>query len=145
MRGSGLNSFRLGTGISGGLGVTSLVNLRVLQSAGNIWTSYVFFGFSRISVREIGIAVKNTSATFCDLTQRRFVILYSRFGKTYRPHLRGSSCPAWTLKMGSRGYSETLHKIPEERRPHLNRDGSLKSRSGLNHHFHSLLIQHPCF
>jgi hypothetical protein len=35
----------------------SLMNLRVLQSAGNILNSYVIISFSRISAHEIGIVV----------------------------------------------------------------------------------------
>jgi hypothetical protein len=31
-----------------------------------------------------------TSAPFWDIKQRRVVILYRRFGTTYRPHLQGS-------------------------------------------------------
>jgi hypothetical protein len=38
------------------------------------------------------------SALFWDITQRRVVILYQRFGTTYRSHLQGSRSPrTWTL------------------------------------------------
>jgi hypothetical protein len=55
-------------------------------------------------------------ALFWDITQRRVVILYRRFGTTYRSHLQGS------LKMGRKvcfetsvqNYYSTLRNIPEE-------------------------------
>jgi hypothetical protein len=57
------------------------------------------------------------SALFWDITQRRVVILYRRFGTTYRSHLQGS------LKMGRKvcfetsvqNYHSTLRNIAEER------------------------------
>jgi hypothetical protein len=67
-------------------------------------------------------------ALFGDITQRRVVILYRRFGTIYRFH--------WSLKMGRircpetsvKDYQSTLRKIPEERRFHQRRGGSLRSR-----------------
>ena len=35
------------------------------------------------------------SALFWDITQRRVIILYRRFGTTYRSHLKGSRSPKW--------------------------------------------------
>jgi hypothetical protein len=66
---------------------------------------------------------------------RRLVVSYRRFGKTYRPHLQGSSSPR-PFKMGPIGCPETavtdhqstLCNIPEERRSNLHRGGSLISR-----------------
>jgi hypothetical protein len=63
------------------------------------------------------------SALFCDVTQRRLVVIYRRCGTTY-----------WSLKMGPIGcpamsvtnYESTVRKITEERRPHLHRGWSLK-------------------
>ena len=49
------------------------------------------------------------SALFWDITRRRAVIVYWRFGTTYRSRLRGS-------------------RVREERRCHQRRGGSLKSR-----------------
>ena len=58
----------------------------------------------------------------------RVVILYRRFGTTYRSHLKRSRSPrtSWLLKMGPIGfhktsvqnYHSTLRNIPEERRFH---------------------------
>ena len=68
------------------------------------------------------------------------VILYRRFGTTYRSHFQGSRSPRLELLDALRcdpvGYPETsvqnyhyrLRNIPEERISHLNRGGSLKSR-----------------
>jgi hypothetical protein len=39
------------------------------------------------------------------------VVLYRRFGTTYRSHLPGSSWNSWPLNMGLIGYTETwIHK-----------------------------------
>jgi hypothetical protein len=67
------------------------------------------------------------SSLFRDVTQRWFVVRYRRFG---------TSWTAWALKIGTVGcpeisvtkYHSKLCNIPKERRPHLNRGGSLKSR-----------------
>jgi hypothetical protein len=72
------------------------------------------------------------SAFFWDITQRRMVIRYRRFGATYRSHLQGLKSPQspyspWTyrlLKMGPirfpetsvKGYHSTWRIIPEEGR-----------------------------
>ena len=75
-----------------------------------------------------------------DITQRKLVIMYRRFGITHWSHLRGSRIPrsrtSLLLKMGSIGYPETslrkthftLRNIPEDRRFHLHHGGSLKLR-----------------
>jgi hypothetical protein len=97
------------------------------------------------------------SALFWDITQRRVVILYRRFGTTFRSHLQGwrspirvgsrlnrvfflqafySSWTSWPLKMGPiscpetsvNEYHSTLRYTPEERRSHQHRGGSLKLR-----------------
>jgi hypothetical protein len=72
------------------------------------------------------------SVLFWALTQRRVVILYRRFGTTYRSHLKGSRSPmkllrwtSWPLKIGPircpeasvKDYHSTLRNTPEERRP----------------------------
>jgi hypothetical protein len=54
------------------------------------------------------------SAPFWDITQRMVAIHYRTFRKT---------CP----KTSVRNHRFTLHNIPEERRSHLLRNGSLKS------------------
>jgi hypothetical protein len=62
------------------------------------------------------------SAFFCDITRRRVVILYRRFGTTYRSHLQGSrvreekSRTLWPLKMGPICCPETSVKITTRRR-----------------------------
>jgi hypothetical protein len=81
------------------------------------------------------------SELFCDVTQRRVVILYRRFGTKYRSHLQGSRGPTriffldlWALKMGPircpetsvKDYHSTLRNTPEERRSRQHRGGSLK-------------------
>jgi hypothetical protein len=65
-------------------------------------------------------------ALFSDITQRRAVILYRRFGSTYPSHLQGSKSPR-PLNMGPTGcpetsvkyYHSTLHNIREERKSQL--------------------------
>ena len=48
------------------------------------------------------------SALFWDITQRTVVILYRRFGTSYRSNLEGPRYPlSWALKMGPIGCSET--------------------------------------
>ena len=44
---------------------------------------------------------------FWYVTQRRLVIIYRRFGTTYRFYLQESSRTAWPLKTGQRSCSET--------------------------------------
>jgi hypothetical protein len=69
------------------------------------------------------------SAFFWDVTQRRMVIVYWRFGKTCRSGLVAPCkmgpirCPETSVK----DYHSTLRNIPEERRSHQHRVGSLKS------------------
>jgi hypothetical protein len=63
------------------------------------------------------------SALFWDITQRRVVILYRRFGTTYL----SNCCTSWPLKMGPiccpetsvKGHHSTLRNIPEERRSQM--------------------------
>jgi uncharacterized membrane protein YgcG len=79
--------------------------------------------------------VTSISVLFCDITQRRVVILYRRFGTTYQSHLQGSQT-SWSSKMGlipcpetsEKDYHTALRNTPEERRSHRRRGGSLKSR-----------------
>jgi hypothetical protein len=95
------------------------------------------------------------AALFCNVTQCRVIILYWRFGTTYRSRLQGSRNPrrklssrakkskkkvsswtSWPLKIGPidcpetsvQNYHSTLRDIPKQRRSHRNRGGSLKSR-----------------
>jgi hypothetical protein len=81
---------------------------------------------------------------FWDITQRRLVILYRRLGTTYRSHLQGSIRSETSVK----DCHLTLRNIPEERRSHQHRGGSLKSRKGLrvelksNSLLHSYLFVH---
>jgi hypothetical protein len=74
-------------------------------------------------------------ALFWDITQRRVVILYRRFGTSYRSRLQGSKSQRkkdfFTLENGTDTLSpkhSTLCNTPEERRCHQHRGGSLKSR-----------------
>jgi hypothetical protein len=82
------------------------------------------------------------SPRFWDITRRRVEIVYRRFGTTYRFHLQGSKVQEvfffldfWPLKMELIRYTETSvnnyhmtpHNIPEARRSHEYRGGSLKS------------------
>ena len=77
------------------------------------------------------------SAPFWDITERRVVIIYWRFGTTYRSHIHGSrSSRTWPLKMGPIGcpetsaqnYHSTPRNNPEAHRSHRHCSGSLKSR-----------------
>jgi hypothetical protein len=75
------------------------------------------------------------STLFWNITQRRVVVPYRRFGRTYRSHLKGFFSSSH-LKMGPlrcpetsvKDYHSTLHNIPEERIYHVYRGASLKSR-----------------
>jgi hypothetical protein len=65
-----------------------------------------------------------------DFMQCRLVSRYRRFGKTYWSHLqrlRNQSCPETSVT----NYQLTPHNIPEERKPHLYRGGSLNARNVL--------------
>jgi hypothetical protein len=77
------------------------------------------------------------SLLYWDVTQRKLVVSHRRFGTTYRSHLQGpqSKKTAWPLKTIPTGcpetavtyYPSTLRNIPDERRSHLHRAGSLQS------------------
>jgi hypothetical protein len=78
------------------------------------------------------------SALFWGVTQRRVVVLYWRFGTTYRSNEGGLlHWTSWLLKMGPRrcpetsvkDYHSTLRNTPEDRRPHQHGGGNLKPRS----------------
>jgi hypothetical protein len=81
------------------------------------------------------------SALFWDITQRRVVILHRRFGTTICPIFKGqevqASWTSWPLgPIGCRetsvqNYHSTLRNIPEERRSHQHRGGSLKFLSDM--------------
>ena len=72
------------------------------------------------------------SALFRDITRPRVVIVYRRFGTNVSvpssrvkesPWRWGRCCPETAVK----NYHRTPHNIPEERRSHQHRGGSLKS------------------
>jgi hypothetical protein len=85
------------------------------------------------------------SAIFWDITQRRVIILYRRFGTTYRSHLQGSRSPRflrfldpWRFQRLAAPKRRTFldlplpvyaGNVPEESRCHLHRGGSLKSHT----------------
>jgi hypothetical protein len=85
------------------------------------------------------------SSLFLRFTKRRMVVSYRRFGTTYFEGSSkcviwassSSSWTAWPLKLeppgcpdtSLRNYHSTLRKIPKERRCHIFRGGSLKSRN----------------
>jgi hypothetical protein len=62
------------------------------------------------------------SMHFCDITRRRVVLVYRRFGTSYRSHIRGPR--VWPVKMGPircpetsvNNYHTTPPNIPEDRR-----------------------------
>jgi hypothetical protein len=81
--------------------------------------------------------------------RRRVVIIYRRFGTTYWSHLDGSRIrvffsysDSWPVKMGPircpetsvNNYHTTPCNVPEERRSHQHRGGSLKSLFILNNY-----------
>jgi hypothetical protein len=82
------------------------------------------------------------SSLFWDVTQRRLVISYRRFGTTYRFHLQRSSKPRFLLDYlthedGSDrlsrnvgNYQSTLRNIPEERRSDMNLHYTQKTNTG---------------
>jgi hypothetical protein len=57
------------------------------------------------------------------ITQRRMVILYLRFGTTYRSNLQGSRSPETSVK----DYHLTLRNNPEQHTCRQHRGGNLKS------------------
>jgi hypothetical protein len=63
------------------------------------------------------------SAFFWDVTQRRMVILYRRFGQLISPIFKGQEVQERVLVDFL-----TLRNIAAERRSHQHRGGSLKSR-----------------
>jgi len=68
---------------------------------------------------------RETLSTQCDICSPgmlRSVDRYRCFGTSYLSHLQESSSP---VNVGN--YQSTLRNIPEERRSHLHRGGSLKS------------------
>jgi hypothetical protein len=70
------------------------------------------------------IALYLRSAPFWGITQRRVLIIYRRFGTTYR----SIRC----LETSVKDYHSTLRYTPEQRSFHQHRIGSLKSRIALN-------------
>jgi hypothetical protein len=79
------------------------------------------------------------SALFCDITQRRVVIVYRWFGTTYRSHLQGSRVQESYFFLGLstredgsqksvKNYHTTPHNIPVECRSYQHCGSSLKSR-----------------
>ena len=49
------------------------------------------------------------SAFFCDFTRRKLVVIYRRFGTTYRSHLQGSSSSFGPLKFEAPRFQENWH------------------------------------
>jgi hypothetical protein len=72
---------------------------------------FFFFG-------SLQLFISRDLRSFSDFTQGKMVNSYRRFGTTYRSRLSKSLTV----------YLSTLRNIPEERRSHLHRDGSPKSR-----------------
>jgi hypothetical protein len=67
---------------------------------------------------QVSAAMLMTSALFWDITQRRMIILYRRFGTTYRSHLPRSKSPrtqekktSWPLMMGRIRCPENVGKL----------------------------------
>jgi hypothetical protein len=92
-------------------------------------------------------AMFTRSALFWDITLRRVVIVYRRFGTTYRSHLTCQDFHSWPVKMGPirfpetsvNNYHTTQRNIPEERISHQHRDGSPTSRSSFQFSPHDTL------
>jgi hypothetical protein len=83
-------------------------------------------------------AMLTTSALFWDITRRRVVIVYRRFGKTYRSHLHGSrvrlgkEMPGLLTREDGTDTSwnvgkhhTALRNVPEERRYHVSFNSTL--------------------
>ena len=74
------------------------------------------------------------SALFWDITKRRVVILYRRFGTTYRSHLQGSRSTIFLLgpiscsETSVQNYYSTLCNIAGQRRSYLQHGVTMKSR-----------------
>jgi hypothetical protein len=107
------------------------------------WKLFVQLGHILASL-PIGTLSKIRPTFFWVITQRRFIILYRRFGKTDRPHLPiaktstfFTSRTSWYLKMGPIRYPETsvekYHSTNSEgRRYRLHCRRSLKSGTSLD-------------
>jgi len=72
-----------------------------------------------------------TSAVFNDVTEPKPIVGYRRFGTCDRSHLQKSSYHCLTcgvyVSRNFGDYQPTLRNSPEERRPQIQRSGSLKS------------------
>jgi len=64
-------------------------NLNTLFLCFAVWTSAL----------DISVAVYTRSSLFWDVTQRRLLVIYRRFGANCRFHLQGSSSPRRPIKM----------------------------------------------
>jgi hypothetical protein len=65
---------------------------------------------------------------FCNLTQRRILVFTDVLGQPIGPIFNGQWTDRLSQNVGKKLHS-TLRKIPNERRSHLHRSGSLKSRN----------------
>ena len=63
------------------------------------WQFFQIIASYCLKVRYI-IKIWKRSALFCDITQSRVVLLYRRFGTTYRSHLEGSRNPKQSFLVG---------------------------------------------
>jgi hypothetical protein len=79
----------------------------ISENEGLVWFLCVISGIRR-DVDEI--------ALFCDITRRWVLVIYRRFGTTYRSHLQGPmGCPETSVQNSH----STLHNIAQERRSNL--------------------------
>jgi hypothetical protein len=75
--------------------------------------------YTAMRMREHQQIVELRSALFWAIMRRRVVIVYRRFGTTYRSHFTGQE--------SEYNYHTTPRNIPEERRSHQHHGGSVKS------------------
>jgi hypothetical protein len=92
-----------------------------------------------------GLSVWERSALFCDTTQSWVVVLYRRFGTTYRGNIQESRSPRplklWPIccpETSVENCRSSLPNIPEETRLHLHHGASL------NHARYTLCVPDCC-
>jgi len=90
---------------------------------------------TQLQLTNISYHIQSTvnSSLFWDVRRHRFVVVYRRFGTTYRSHIQGSnSLDCLTLEdktaeTSVTSYQPTPRNIPEGQRPQTHDGGRLKS------------------
>jgi hypothetical protein len=110
-----------------------LIYLTIWDNTLIICNTYCFSTSTVVTRTRINITLK--SAVFWGIMRRRVVIVYRRFGTTYRSHPHGSR-----VRVGKRITTRRRVNTPEDRRYHQHHGGSLKSRSILRYTYIACLV-----